>query len=74
MKQSLKDKAKGTLHEVKGSVKEKVGRVDEQSPPGSRRPDRKDRRQGPTENRPSGENSRNVSRSGSARRGRSRFT
>ena len=27
MKQSLKDKAKGTLHEVKGGVKEKVGRV-----------------------------------------------
>jgi uncharacterized protein YjbJ (UPF0337 family) len=27
MKQSTKDKAKGTLHEVKGSVKEKVGRA-----------------------------------------------
>jgi uncharacterized protein YjbJ (UPF0337 family) len=27
MKQSTKDKANGTLHEVKGSVKEKVGRV-----------------------------------------------
>jgi uncharacterized protein YjbJ (UPF0337 family) len=27
MKQSTKDKAKGTFHEVKGKVKEKVGRA-----------------------------------------------
>jgi uncharacterized protein YjbJ (UPF0337 family) len=27
MKQSTKDKAKGKLHEVKGKVREKVGRV-----------------------------------------------
>lgn len=27
MKQSIKDKAKGTFHEVKGKVKEKVGRA-----------------------------------------------
>jgi uncharacterized protein YjbJ (UPF0337 family) len=27
MKQSTEDKAKGTFHEVKGKVKEKVGRV-----------------------------------------------
>jgi uncharacterized protein YjbJ (UPF0337 family) len=27
MKQSTKDKAKGTFHEVKGTVKEKVGRA-----------------------------------------------
>ena len=27
MKKSIKDKAKGTLREVKGSVKEKVGRA-----------------------------------------------
>ena len=27
MKQSIEDKAKGTFHEVKGKVKEKVGRV-----------------------------------------------
>jgi len=27
MKQSIKDKAKGTFHEVKGKVKEQVGRV-----------------------------------------------
>lgn len=27
MKQSTKDKAKGKFHEVKGNVKEKVGRV-----------------------------------------------
>ena len=27
MKQSTKDKAKGKFHEVKGKVKEKVGRV-----------------------------------------------
>ena len=27
MKQSVKDEAKGTLHEVKGKFKEKVGRV-----------------------------------------------
>lgn len=27
MKQSTKDKAKGKLHEVKGKVKEKVGRA-----------------------------------------------
>ena len=27
MKQSIKDKAKGKFHEVKGNVKEKVGRV-----------------------------------------------
>ena len=27
MKRSIKDRAKGTLHEVKGSVKEKVGRA-----------------------------------------------
>jgi uncharacterized protein YjbJ (UPF0337 family) len=27
MKQSTKDKAKGTFHEVKGKVKEKVGQV-----------------------------------------------
>jgi uncharacterized protein YjbJ (UPF0337 family) len=27
MKQSTEDKAKGTLHEVKGKVKEKVGRA-----------------------------------------------
>jgi uncharacterized protein YjbJ (UPF0337 family) len=27
MKQSIKDKAKGRLHEVKGSVKERVGRA-----------------------------------------------
>jgi uncharacterized protein YjbJ (UPF0337 family) len=27
MKPSTKDKAKGTLHEVKGKVKEKVGRA-----------------------------------------------
>jgi len=27
MKQSIKDKAKGRLHEVKGKVKEKVGRA-----------------------------------------------
>lgn len=27
MKQSIKDKAKGKLHEVKGKVKQKLGRV-----------------------------------------------
>jgi uncharacterized protein YjbJ (UPF0337 family) len=27
MKQSIEDKAKGTFHEVKGKVKEKVGRA-----------------------------------------------
>jgi uncharacterized protein YjbJ (UPF0337 family) len=27
MKQSVKDKAKGKFHEVKGKVKEKIGRV-----------------------------------------------
>ena len=27
MKQSIKDKAQGKLHQVKGKVKEKVGRV-----------------------------------------------
>ena len=27
MKESTKDKAKGTFHEVKGNVKEKVGRA-----------------------------------------------
>lgn len=27
MKRSIKDKAKGRLHEVKGSIKEKVGRA-----------------------------------------------
>lgn len=27
MKQSTEDKAKGTFHEVKGKVKEKIGRV-----------------------------------------------
>ena len=27
MKQSIKDRAKGRLHEVKGGVKEKVGRA-----------------------------------------------
>jgi uncharacterized protein YjbJ (UPF0337 family) len=32
MKQSTKDKAKGTFHEVKGKVKEKVGRATTNNP------------------------------------------
>ena len=31
MKQSTKDKAKGKFHEVKGKVKEKIGRVTKNS-------------------------------------------
>ena len=62
MKQSTKDKARGTFHEVKGKAKEKVGRATNNPDLASRRSRRKDKWEGAKENRPSGENPRNVTR------------
>jgi hypothetical protein len=60
MKQSTENKVKGTFHEVKGKVKEKFGKGDEQSRFGSRRPGGKDRGEDPKENRSSGEGPRRI--------------
>jgi hypothetical protein len=47
MKTKHEGRSKGKFHEVKGTVKEAVGRGDEQSQLRSGRPGRKDRREDP---------------------------
>ena len=60
MKESAKDKVEGEIHEVKGKVKEKIGKATYNPDLEAEGQEDKDRRESPKENRPGGESPRDI--------------